>query len=67
MTTLTMSIQILLTVLITGACTLFVFENVTVDEKQVKLLNWFTWAARVLILIHAILLPAAVINVIWSW
>jgi hypothetical protein len=62
-----MSIQILLTVLITGACTLFVFENVTVDEKQVKLLNWFTWAARVLILIHAILLPAAVINVIWSW
>jgi hypothetical protein len=62
-----MSIQILLTVLITGVCTLFVFENVTVDEKQVKLHNWFMWSARVLILIHAILIPAAVINVIWSY
>ena len=67
MTTLTMSIQILLTVLITGVCTIFIFENVTVDEKQAKLRNWFMWSARVLILIHAILIPAAVINVIWSW
>jgi hypothetical protein len=65
--TMTIAIQILLTLFITGACTLFVFENVTVDEKYTKLDNSFKWVSRVLILLHAVLIPAAIINLIWSW
>jgi len=65
--TMTIAIQILLTLLLTGACTLFIFENVSVDEKYAKMNRWFMWTARVLILLHAVLIPAAIINLIWSW
>ena len=64
--TLHMAIQILLTVLVTGACTLLAINFVTIAKDQIKLLKWFTITVRSMFLLHLILLPAAVINLIWS-
>ena len=64
--TLHMAIQILLTVLVTGACTLLAINFVTIAKDQIKLLKWFTITVRSMFLLHLVLLPAAVINLIWS-
>ena len=66
MMTLHMAIQILLTVLVTGACTLLAINFVTIAKDQIKLLKWFTITVRSMFLLHLVLLPAAVINLIWS-
>ena len=66
MMTLHMAIQILLTVLVTGTCTLLAINFVTIAKEKIKLLKWFTITVRSLFLLHLFLLPAAVINLIWS-
>jgi len=66
MMTLHMAIQILLTVLVTGTCTLLAINFVTIAKDQIKLLKWFTITVRSMFLLHLVLLPAAVINLIWS-
>ena len=66
MMTLHMAIQILLTVLVTGACTLLAINFVTIAKEKIKLLKWFTITVRSMFLLHLVLLPAAVINLIWS-
>ena len=66
MMTLHMAIQILLTVLVTGTCTLLAINFVTIAKDKIKLLKWFTITVRSMFLLHLILLPAAVINLIWS-
>ena len=64
--TLHMAIQILLTVLVTGTCTLLAINFVTIAKDQIKLLKWFTITVRSMFLLHLVLLPAAIINLIWS-
>ena len=66
MMTLHMAIQILLTILVTGTCTLLAINFVTIAKDQIKLLKWFTITVRSMFLLHLVLLPAAVINLIWS-
>ena len=66
MMTLHMAIQILLTVLVTGTCTLLAINFVTIAKEKIKLLKWFTITVRSMFLLHLVLLPAAVINLIWS-
>lgn len=61
------AIQILLTVLVTGSCVMLSMFYVTIDKKKVKLLNWYTTTIRLLLLVHAFALPAAIINLIWSY
>jgi hypothetical protein len=61
------AIQILLTILITSACTYIIATNVDVDDKAVKTKQRFTFILKVLIFIHAILVPGAIINLIWSF
>ena len=65
--TLHTAIQILLTVLVTGGFVLLSMIYVTIDKKASKLKNWYDVTARLLLLIHAFLLPAAIINLIWSF
>ena len=64
--TLHMAIQILLTVLVTGTCTLLAINFVTIAKEKIKLLKWFTITVRSMFLLHLVLLPAAIINLIWS-
>ena len=64
---MTTAIQILLTVLVTGGCVLLSMLSVTIDKKKVKLLNWYLTTVRLFLIIHAFLLPAAIINLIWSY
>ena len=66
MMTLHMAIQILLTILVTGTCTLLAINFVTIAKEKIKLLKWFTITVRSMFLLHLVLLPAAVINLIWS-
>ena len=61
------AIQILLTVLVTGSCVLLSTIYVSIDAKWVKLKNWYDVTTRLLLLIHAFALPAAIINLIWSY
>lgn len=61
------SFQILLTVIITSACTYLIATNVEVDDKAVKTKQRFNFILKILIFIHAILVPAAIINLIWSF
>lgn len=64
---MTTAIQILLTVLVTGGCVLLSMIYVSIDKKWIKLKNWYDVTTRLLLLIHALLLPAAIINLIWSY
>ena len=61
------AIQILLTVLVTGSCVMLSMFYVTIDKKKVKLLNWYLTTIRLLLIVHAFALPAAIINLIWSY
>jgi hypothetical protein len=61
-----MAIQILLTVLVTGTCTVLAMNFVTIAQNAVRLQKWFGITIRVLFVVHLIALPAAVINLIWS-
>jgi hypothetical protein len=61
------AIQILLTVLVTGGFVILSMTYVTIDKKSVKLKNWYDVTTRLLLLIHAFALPAAIINLIWSY
>lgn len=66
MVTLHMAIQILLTVIVTGACTVLAMTFVTIAKDAVKLQKWFSYTVRSMFLLHLVLLPAALINLIWS-
>ena len=66
MMTLQMAIQILLTVIVTGTCTVLATNFVTIAKDAVKLQKWFGFTVRGMFLLHLVLLPAAVINLIWS-
>ena len=66
MMTLHMAIQILLTVIVTGTCTLLAINFVNIAKDAVKLQKWFGFTVRSMFLLHLVLLPAAVINLIWS-
>ena len=59
--------QILLTLFITGVCTLGAVNFVTVAKDAVNLQKWFTWTARIMFMFHVIAFPAAIINLIWSF
>ena len=66
MTTL-MAIQILLTIFITGTCTLLAINFINIAKDAVKLQKWFTLTAKTLFVFHMIVFPAAIINLIWSF
>ena len=61
------AIQILLTVLVTGACTLLAINFITIAKDAVKLQKWFTLTARSMFIFHMFAFPAAIINLIWSF
>jgi hypothetical protein len=61
-----MAIQILLTVLVTGACTVLAMTFVTIAKDAVKLQKWFSVTVRILFILHLFAFPAAIINLIWS-
>ena len=65
--TIHIAIQILLTVLVTGSCTLLAINFITIAKDAVKLQKWFTRIARIMFMIHMVALPAAIINLIWSF
>ena len=65
--TVHIAIQILLTLVVTGICVLSAISFVTVAKEAVKLQKWFEWTARILFVIHLIAIPAAIINLIWSF
>ena len=65
--TVHIAIQILLTLVVTGICTLSAISFVTVAKEYEKLQKWFEWTARILFVIHLIAVPAAIINLIWSF
>ena len=67
MMTLHMAIQILLTVIVTGTCTLLAINFVNIAKDAVKLQKWFSFTVRSMFLLHLVLLPAAIINLIWSY
>jgi hypothetical protein len=62
-----MAIQILLTVLVTGGCTFLATNFVTVSNNYLKLQKWFMWTVRISLIVHAIVFPASIINLIWSF
>jgi hypothetical protein len=64
--TMQMAIQIILTVLVTGTCTVLAMTFVTIAKDAVKLQKWFSITVRSMFLLHLVLLPAALINLIWS-
>jgi hypothetical protein len=65
--TIHMAIQILLTVIVTGGCTLLATNFITIAKDHLKLQKWFAYTARSMLLFHMIALPAAIINLIWSF
>jgi hypothetical protein len=65
--TIQIAIQILLTVLITGGCTFLATSFVSITKDKVKLQKWFAFTAKCMWLIHFVALPAAIINLIWSF
>lgn len=67
MMTFHMAIQILLTVLVTGGCTTLLANFVDVAKEHVKLKKWFIASVKTSFIIHGIALPAAIINLIWSF
>jgi hypothetical protein len=56
-------LQLILTLVVTGACTA-VFGIVFRSEIASK--KWLMWAGRSLLAFHAIALPVAMILLIWS-
>jgi len=66
MMTFAIAIQVLLTVVVTAACTYLLYTNVEVNEKYVRMNLWYTWLIRFLLVFHAVALPASLINLIWS-
>lgn len=62
-----MAMQILLTVLVTGGCTLLMANFVTVANDYSKLQKSYMWTVRILFIAHAIAFPASIINLIWSF
>ena len=62
-----MAIQILLTITVTGICTLLAISFIDVAKEAVKLQKWFTLTAKSLFVFHMIAFPAAIINLIWSF
>lgn len=64
---MTTAIQILLTVLVTGSFVMLSMFYVTIDNKWIKLKNFYDVTTRLLLLLHAFALPAAIINLIWSY
>lgn len=65
MTSLMIAVQICLTLLVTGGLTYLMIQNVVVeDAKNVTRYQKFV---AVLLLIHAVLGPIALINLIWSY
>lgn len=65
--TIQMAIQIILTLAVTGACTFLMASYVTVSKERVKLQKWFVLSLRILMVVHAIAIPASIINLIWSF
>ena len=65
--TIHMAIQILLTIIVTGTCTLLAINFINIAKDAVKLQKWFTLTAKSLFVFHMIALPAAIINLIWSF
>ena len=65
--TMTMAIQILLTVLVTGGCTLLTMNFVRFTKDDIKIRKWFEYTVRILFVLHLFAFPAALINLIWSY
>lgn len=65
MTSLTVALQICLTLLVTGGLTYLMIQNVVVED--VKNATQYQKFVAVLVLIHAVLGPIALINLIWSY
>jgi len=56
-------LQLILTLVVTGACTA-VFG--IVFRSEIATNKWLTWAGRSLLAFHAIALPVVRIRLIWS-
>jgi hypothetical protein len=56
-------LQLILTLVVTGACTA-VFG--IVFRSEIATNKWFMWAGRSLLTFHAIALPVVMIFLIWS-
>lgn len=67
MTSFHMAMQILLTILVTGGCTLLLVNFVDVAKEHVSMKKWFIISVKTSFIIHGIALPAAIINLIWSF
>jgi hypothetical protein len=65
--TMIMAIQIILTLAVTAACTFLAASYVTVAKERVRLQKWFVLCLRILMVVHAIAIPASFINLIWSF
>ena len=65
--TIIQSMQIILTLVVTGVCSILALQFVSVAKEQVEMQKWFAWTLRILLMFHAIAFPAALINLIWSW
>lgn len=65
MTSFMIAVQICLTLLVTGGMTYLMIKNVVVED--VKNVTQYQKFVAVLLLIHAVLGPIALINLIWSY
>ena len=65
--TMTMAIQTLLTVTVTGVCLLLTMNFVRFTKDDIKIEKWFEYTVRVLFVLHLFAFPAALINLIWSY
>ena len=67
MMTMTMAIQTLLTVTVTGIFILLAMNFVQFTKDNFKIQKWFEYTVRILFVLHLFAFPAAIINVIWSF
>ena len=65
MTSLLVAYQICLTLLVTGGLTYLMIKNVVVEDA--KNVTQYQKFVAILLLIHAVLGPIALINLIWSY
>jgi hypothetical protein len=65
MTSLMVAIQICMTLLVTSGITYLMIQNVVVEDA--KNITRYQRFVAILLLIHAVLGPIALINLIWSY
>jgi len=66
MTTLIVAYKIVLTLIITGALTAALAVYVAPPERT-SVLKWYQLVVGFLIILHAIVFPVSLINLVWSF